>query len=141
MGSPGRSYYMDMEIKIDAPDMTTGNCNGQRRNFPTAQADMLFTSAELRGLCGFCRFACPGALLEQDPVDEEAPTPQSVCQEAGVDYNTADLKCQEVHAAAGENAENFVHESCIMDYCGSGGNPEVIEFENEFEHTMEEEDK
>lgn len=139
IGTPGRSYYMDMEIQMQEASLGEGNCNGQRRNFPTAADDLLFTSDELRRLCGHCRFACPGALLEQDPVGAAEVTPESMCQQMGIDYATADEKCQQVHAS-NPDADKFVHDSCIMDYCGSEGDDEIIGFEEETEEIFQKED-
>jgi len=142
VGTPGRSYYMDMEIKIDDPH-DDGNCNGQRRNYMTAAADMLFTSAELQPICGHCRFACPGALLAQDPqnADMNLPTAAEVCQEAGVSYADADAACQRLSEATENGGDEFHHNSCIMDYCGSGGDQEIIDNEIAVEKQFEDEDR
>jgi len=97
----------------------------------------------LLALCGHCRFACPGALLEQDPDDLSAapPTAESICDEAGVAYGDANQECLRLSQSTANGGELFHHESCIMDYCGSGGNKAIVDDDIKIEQFFEDEDK
>lgn len=145
IGTPGRSYYMDMELKMDDPD-AKGSCTGDRQAHPTPQADILFTSDELSKLCGHCRFACPvGSLAQLDQSDattSEAPpvTAQTVCDQAGISYDEADKVCAKFSEKTNHGSDPFLHSSCIMDYCGSEGDPAVVDFEISTETHLEEDD-
>lgn len=141
-GAAGRGYYMNMEIKMDDP-ADTGNCDGRRQNYVTPQSEILFTSAELSPLCGTCRFTCPGALVERTRDDPNAPPPtaESICEEAGVSYDEADLACQRLSQQTVAGGDSFHHESCIMDFCGSGANQQIIDDEIAVEKKFEEEDR
>jgi len=98
-GAPYRlhQYYMDMEIKVDDPELAAGsNCDGRRLNIHPSADETLFTTEELRGICGPCRFACPGALLTDTPDDLEGTpvTAEEMCTENQVSYDEADKECQ-----------------------------------------------
>lgn len=73
--------------------------------------------------------------------DEPLPTALEVCNEADVSYAEADQECQRLSQATEEGADPFIHESCIMDYCGSKGDSAVIDDEIEFEKHLAEDDE
>lgn len=145
VGTPGRTYYMDMELKMDDPD-AKGICSGDRQSHSTPQAGILFTSDELSKLCGHCRFACPGSSLAQldqsDATTSEPPqvSAEDVCTQAGISYEEADEQCKKLGEKTNHGADPFLHSSCIMDFCGSEGDPAVIDFEISTEIHLEEDD-
>lgn len=135
-GGPGNNWYhMDIELKMNDPDMSIGNCNGARRNYLAPINDILFARSDILSLCGRCRFACVGGnLLEQPAVEdaEDPPTAEQACAEANIDLQTASAKCDHV-APAG----SFEHDSCMVDYCGSNGEEDVDEEVDALKHFVD----
>jgi len=139
-GGPGNNWYhMDIELKMNDPDMGIGNCNGHRRNYGAPQNSVLFTAAEMAPLCGRCRFACPGALLEQDPdaaAAQNPPTAEEVCAQANIELAEAEAACKELADQTKDGGEPFMQAACMIDYCGSNGQEdmkEIVAAEKHFE--------
>jgi len=132
---PGRGNYMNMEIKIDDPEMS-GNCDGQRRNYRPTNDEILFTEAQLQPLYALCRFSrdANGNLLQQpDPVDPPAVSAEQACADAGVSFDDANAKCH------GLNDDQ--HRGCILDFCMSGGDDQVIKDDDDFFDAIADDDK
>jgi len=136
-------YAINVEINMVDPDMGRGVCRGARQQSPVSQTQFLFSSMELRPICGTCRFACPGALLEQDPEDqpvEEDVSAEDACNEAGIDIETARANCQPVADAAEADGKEYEMNACMVDFCVGEGDEETGAVDAEWIKQLQDED-
>ena len=81
-------------------------------------------------------------LDQSDATTSEPPqvSAEDVCTQAGISYEEADEQCKKLGEKTNHGADPFLHSSCIMDFCGSEGDPAVIDFEISTEIHLEEDD-
>lgn len=79
-------------------------------------------------------------LTQVENSKEETPSAEEICEQAKVSYDEADQECDRLSQETKLGGDTFHHESCIMDYCGSGGQKQIVDEEIEAEGVFEAED-
>lgn len=127
-------YAMTMSLEVESSIVSSdGICAEGTGTDPVACEDALFNAEELAELCHMCGMenceTCPTTPDDYEPEDK----PEDTCEHAGISYQEAEEACE----ALTETPEFF--KACILDFCSSGGDEEVVK-EAEKEEEVDEED-